>query len=157
MNQRKAQFATALLALPLVFLAQCTSGDDSDDEPNNEPGYVPDPPVVECTTVDQCPLPASTCANSLNLAFYTNARCESGHCAWDQKSMGCQGSCSNGACFSSITSTAAGGPPFDPCAGAPANTPGCVGGAGGSGDDEGDGGPCDREDDGGPGQCVFLP
>jgi hypothetical protein len=150
MIQRNRPVATLLLVLPLALLARCTSDESSGSRP--EP--IPDPPVMECTTVEQCELPRSICSGA-SLVYYTNARCEAdGHCAWDEMTMECAGSyCSNGGCVSP-TMTAGGSPPFDPCTGPSGSSlPECAGGTGGSGEDE-DGSVCDADDDGGPGQCV---
>jgi hypothetical protein len=148
MIQRNRPIATLLLALPLALLARCTN--TSDESPG--PEQIPDPPVVQCTTVEQCELPRSICGDS-GLVYYTNARCEAdGHCAWDEMTSQCVGGCFNGGC-TMPTTTAGGSPPFDPCTGPSGSTlPECAGGTGGSGDD--DGSVCDVDDDGGPGQCV---
>ena len=149
MIRRNRPLATLLLVLPLALLTRCTT----DDSPGTAPAQVPDPvPVVECNTIDECELPRSTCSDSV-LAYYTNARCEAGYCVWDQMTTICQGGCYDGGCYVG-SSTAGGGPPFDPCSGQSASIlPQCVGGAGGSGDDD-DSSVCDADDDGGPGQCV---
>jgi hypothetical protein len=153
MIQRNRPVTTLLLALPLALLARCTS--TSDDSSGNGPEQIPDPPVVQCTTVEQCELPRSICAGP-GLVYYTNARCEAdGQCAWDEMTTECGGShCSNGGCVNP-TMTAGGSPPFDPCTGPSGSTlPECAGGSGGSGEDDDGGSVCDADDDGGPGQCV---
>lgn len=148
MIQHNRPLATLLLILPLALLTRCTTDDNS----STGPAQMPDPvPVIECNTVDQCELPRSTCSDSV-LVYYTAARCDAGYCAWDQQTTTCAGGCYNGGC-AVATSTAAGGPPFDPCSGQSGSIPPeCIGGAGGSGDD--DSAVCDADDDGGPGQCV---
>jgi hypothetical protein len=155
-GRRNAPLATLLLALPLALLVRCTGPTDQTiDDPNGP--HVPDAiPVVQCTSVDQCELPRSTCSGS-SLAYYSNARCQAGYCAWDQMTTECgAGGCFNGGCNSG-TMTAVSAPPLHPCGGASASNIGACtgsGGSGGSGGDDDGGGACNPDDDGGPSQCV---
>lgn len=153
-GHRNAPLVAMLLALPFMLLTRCTS---SSDDVVGDPSPMPEPPVVACTTLEQCELPRSTCSGS-SLVYYTDARCELGVCAWDQMTMGCASACDNGGC-SMGTMTAGGSPPFQPsCGGAQSNATECVAGSGGSGgsagDDDGGGGTCDADEDGGLDQCV---
>jgi hypothetical protein len=151
-SRRNAPLTALLLALPLALLVRCTGDDDAGDS-GPGPSQNPDAavPIVECTTVDQCELPRSTCSGS-SLVYYDNARCEGGYCVWAEMTMECGGPCANGGC-QSPTMTAVSAPPVQPCGGESGGNAGGCAGNGGSGDDGGSI-TCDPDADGGLGQCL---
>ena len=58
-----------------------------------------------------CPLPPSVCDDTRTLRYYTDASCVAGQCQWTRATLSCGGgSCVNGACLGSGTTTT-GGPP----------------------------------------------
>jgi len=68
----------------------------------------------ECTPATvpvDCPLPPSVCDDTRTLRYYTDASCVAGQCQWTRATLSCGGgSCVNGACLGSGTTTT-GGPP----------------------------------------------
>ena len=68
----------------------------------------------ECTPATvpvDCPLPPSICDDASTLRYYTDASCVAGQCQWTRATLSCGGgSCVNGACLGSGTTTT-GGPP----------------------------------------------
>ena len=85
----------------------------------------------ECTPATvpvDCPLPPSICDDIRTLRYYTDASCVAGRCQWTRATVTCTGgSCMNGACLGSGTTTTGGPPP--PGTG----TAGAGGGRGGTG------------------------
>jgi hypothetical protein len=159
-RNRNPLLATALLALPL--LVHCKSDDKPSAEPNPDGG----PPVMACTSVDQCGLPRSTCSGN-DVVYYTNARCEGGQCVWDEMTSTCPvPGCSAGGCQSpTMTASGVGAAPCGGGFGGGGNAGGCAvagnganGGIGGGGsgglDDDAGLLMCDPDEDAGIDQCM---
>jgi hypothetical protein len=99
--------ATGWAAVPLA--SHCTTSAQTDD-PNNAPstggGHVSTEGGVvsggPCTRDQECLLPSSKCGEG-GLIYYTDAKCVSGACQYQEQVMGCLGSCAPGGCFGTTT------------------------------------------------------
>ena len=114
-TERRALRANA----PLVVLGALLSGTlltrcSASKDPGTDAGGASDAGSGACTPATvpvDCPLPRSICDDINTLRYYTDASCVAGQCQWTRATLSCGGgSCVNGACLGSGTTTT-GGPP----------------------------------------------
>jgi len=74
-------------------------------------GEPPNPQCTEANVPTDCPLPPSVCQDASSMAFYSDAHCVSGQCAYTLQVYRCPSSCSSGACNAT---TSVDPPPPDP-------------------------------------------